>query len=87
MNANKGGRHEGLITTTDKCYNLGNGWNNEISSLEVPSGFGCIFYEDNDYNPNDKRLTVTGHYYVANLANAVGGIVFNIIISSYLCCN
>ncbi|KAF2972651.1 hypothetical protein GQX73_g938 [Xylaria multiplex] len=50
---NQGGRHEGLTSDTQKCYNLANGWNDQISSLFVPSGFGCIFYQNNDCNPND----------------------------------
>ncbi|KAI0101507.1 hypothetical protein GGR51DRAFT_529959 [Nemania sp. FL0031] len=80
---NQGGRHEGLISDTQRCYNLVNGWNDQVSSLSVPSGFGCIFYQNNDCNPNDFRLTVTGAYYVSN----VGDYGFNDIISSYLCYN
>ncbi|KAI1129104.1 hypothetical protein F5Y10DRAFT_264419 [Nemania abortiva] len=80
---NRGGRHEGLITDTQRCYNLGNGWNDEISSLSVPGGFGCIFYEDSNCDPNDFRLTVTGSYFVSNC----GDYGFNDIISSYLCYN
>ncbi|KAI1193932.1 hypothetical protein F5X97DRAFT_338301 [Nemania serpens] len=51
----QGGRHEGLITDTQRCYNLYNGWNDQISSLFVPAGFGCIFYRNNDCNPGDTR--------------------------------
>ncbi|KAJ8133018.1 hypothetical protein O1611_g605 [Lasiodiplodia mahajangana] len=55
---NQGGRHEGLITDTQRCYNLGNGWNDQVSSLSVPSGFGCIFYQDSNCNPNDFRRSI-----------------------------
>lgn len=30
------------------CYNLGNSWPNAISSLSVPRGHGCIFYNRNN---------------------------------------
>ncbi|KAH7138608.1 hypothetical protein B0J11DRAFT_574570 [Dendryphion nanum] len=83
MDSDRRGRHEGLITTTQKCYNLGNGWPDEISSLSVPSGFGCIFYRNNGCNNNEHRLTVPGGNYIANLQT----YNFNDIISSYLCYN
>ncbi|KAI0872700.1 hypothetical protein GGS24DRAFT_502523 [Hypoxylon argillaceum] len=83
MDINGGGRHEGLITDTQRCFNLLNGWNDQISSLSVPSGFGCIFYEDINCDNNDHRLTVTGSFFVAN----AGDYGFNDIISSYLCYN
>ncbi|KAF2262027.1 hypothetical protein CC78DRAFT_570008 [Lojkania enalia] len=83
IDANRAGRHEGLITDTQRCYNLGNGWNDEISSLSVPNGFGCIFYRDNGCSNNDYRLTVPGGNYIANLQT----YNFNDIISSYLCYN
>ncbi|KAI1752064.1 hypothetical protein F4782DRAFT_547332 [Xylaria castorea] len=80
---NQGGRHEGLTSDTQRCYNLGNGWNDQVSSLSVPSGFGCIFYQNSNCGSGDFRLTVTGAYYVSNL----GDYGFNDIVTSYLCYN
>ncbi|KAF2819299.1 hypothetical protein CC86DRAFT_460450 [Ophiobolus disseminans] len=75
------GRHEGLYTDTQRCYNLGNGWPDEITSLKVPNGFGCVFYRDTNCNNNDNRLTVPGGNFVRDLR------VYNMDdkISSYLC--
>ncbi|XPS76161.1 hypothetical protein M3J09_008219 [Ascochyta lentis] len=42
---NQGGRHQTLHVNAQQCYNLGNSWNNAISSLHVPKGHGCIFYK------------------------------------------
>ncbi|KAH8728403.1 hypothetical protein GQ44DRAFT_784119 [Phaeosphaeriaceae sp. PMI808] len=81
LDLNGSGRHEGLWTDTQRCYNLGNGWPDEITSLSVPNGFGCIFYRDKNCNNNDYRLTVPGGNFIGDLR------VYNFddIISSYLC--
>jgi hypothetical protein len=83
IDSDKRGRHEGLYTVTQKCYNIGNGWNDEISSLSVPKGFGCIFYRNKNCSNDDNRLTVPGGNYIANLKK----YDFNDKISSYLCYN
>ncbi|KAH8587776.1 hypothetical protein B0O99DRAFT_640769 [Bisporella sp. PMI_857] len=45
--SNFNGRHEGLTSDLNRCYNLGNGWNDVISSLRVPGGTsGCTFFVD-----------------------------------------
>ncbi|GAW27345.1 hypothetical protein SAMD00023353_11200050 [Rosellinia necatrix] len=80
---NQGGRQECLVSNTQTCYNLENGWNDLVSSLLIPSGFGCIFYQNINCDPFDFQLIVTGAYYVSN----VGDYGFNDIISSYLCYN
>ncbi|KAK3303891.1 uncharacterized protein B0T15DRAFT_494392 [Chaetomium strumarium] len=79
--ADRGGRHEGLYTDTQKCYGLFNGWNDRITSLSVPNGYACYFWSDADCQGN--RLSVPGGNYIAN----VGVYGFNDVISSYLCWN
>ncbi|KAF2819261.1 hypothetical protein CC86DRAFT_472098 [Ophiobolus disseminans] len=83
QNSDRNGRHEGLFTDTNKCYNLGNGWNDQVSSLSVPNGYGCDFFRNNDCNNNDSRLNVPGGVYVANLST----YGMNDMISSYRCYN
>ncbi|KAF2678132.1 hypothetical protein K458DRAFT_436045 [Lentithecium fluviatile CBS 122367] len=78
---NRGGRHQQLTTDVQKCYNLGNHWPNSISSLQVPRGHGCVFYNRNHCPQNGAHLTVPGATYVANLGR------FNDKINSYLCYN
>ncbi|KAF1847391.1 uncharacterized protein K460DRAFT_363467 [Cucurbitaria berberidis CBS 394.84] len=80
---NGAGRHEGLYTDTQRCYNLGNGWNDQITSLRVPNGFGCIFYRNNGCGVGDYRLTVPGGNFIPDLRT----YNFDDIISSYLCYN
>ncbi|KAI1158876.1 hypothetical protein F5B18DRAFT_639305 [Nemania serpens] len=81
QDSNRGGRHEGLYSDTQVCYELYNGWNDQISSLYVPSGFGCQFYQDGGCSGS--YLQVPGNYYLPDLL----GWSFNDLISSYRCYN
>ncbi|KAI0538507.1 hypothetical protein GGR58DRAFT_501171 [Xylaria digitata] len=74
------GRHEGLATDTQRCYNLMNDWNDQVSTLFVLGDFGRILYADTNCNNDDSRLTVPNGNYIANLETHG----FNNIISSYL---
>ncbi|KAH8719261.1 hypothetical protein GQ44DRAFT_762127 [Phaeosphaeriaceae sp. PMI808] len=75
------GRHESFYIRINRCYNLSNGWEDQISSLSVPNGFGCDFFRDIDCNNGDFRLNVPGGNYIANL----GTYGFNDIMSSFRC--
>jgi hypothetical protein len=75
------GRHEGLFTDINKCYSLGNGWNDQISSLKVPSGYGCYFYRNTGCDSNDNWLRVTNPLNLPDLRV----YDFNDKASSYLC--
>ncbi|KAF1993525.1 hypothetical protein P154DRAFT_527713, partial [Amniculicola lignicola CBS 123094] len=82
----RGGRHEGLISDEQRCYQLGNGWNDQVSSLSVPGGWGCIFYRNNDCGNGDVRLTISNGGYISNLQDySWEGINFNDMISAYRC--
>ncbi|KAF2476868.1 uncharacterized protein BDR25DRAFT_348802 [Lindgomyces ingoldianus] len=41
---NGGGRHEKLWVFDNGCFDLGNGWDDQITSLNVPGDVGCNFY-------------------------------------------
>ncbi|KAF2825482.1 hypothetical protein CC86DRAFT_383355 [Ophiobolus disseminans] len=80
----RGERHESLSTQTQTCYNLGNGWSDVISSLSVPNGFGCDFYENGNCGKNGgKQLNVGGGGYVDRLDK----YAMNDAITSYRCYN
>ncbi|KAF2120061.1 hypothetical protein BDV96DRAFT_683595 [Lophiotrema nucula] len=81
--SNFNGRHEGLRSNTNQCYTLGNGWNDQISSLKVPSGFSCIFYANSGCPSGQSTLTVAS----TNVPNLDNGSGWNDVISSYLCYN
>ncbi|ROV94906.1 hypothetical protein VSDG_07058 [Cytospora chrysosperma] len=39
------------ITTQTQCYGLSNGeWDNTISSIQIPSGYRCRFWDSNSCN-------------------------------------
>ncbi|KAF1836180.1 hypothetical protein BDW02DRAFT_567224 [Decorospora gaudefroyi] len=88
---NKRGRHETLHSDFNKCYNLGNGWNDDIESVTVYATTGCVFYNKGNCNKDDsngRRLTVsgtatTGTHVASLLDGGSGGL--NNMVSSYLC--
>ncbi|KAH7121182.1 hypothetical protein B0J11DRAFT_590087 [Dendryphion nanum] len=81
IHPNQVGRHEALWTETQRCYGIGNGWNDEISSLSVPNGFGCTFFRDGGCSDRDEWLIVPGGNYIPDLTRWN----FDNKISSYIC--
>ncbi|KAH7356225.1 hypothetical protein BKA66DRAFT_574671 [Pyrenochaeta sp. MPI-SDFR-AT-0127] len=81
LDTNRGGRHEGLWTDINRCYNLGNGWNDAISSLQTPPDFGCYFYEHGNCQGAWLSTSKSGSFIFVNTPDWG----FNDRISSYLC--
>ncbi|CAO2658202.1 Nn.00g059250.m01.CDS01 [Neocucurbitaria sp. VM-36] len=81
QDTNRGGRHEGLITDINRCYDLGNGWNDAISSLQTPPNYGCYFYVDGGCKGGFLSISKGDSFVFVNTPDWG----YNDKISSYLC--
>ncbi|KAF2799721.1 hypothetical protein K505DRAFT_356313 [Melanomma pulvis-pyrius CBS 109.77] len=79
--AYQGGRGTTIYNQNNICYNFINGWSDAISSLVVPWGVGCYFYDDYGCSSSSGWLWVYGAFTV----NDLSVYSFNNRISSYIC--
>ncbi|KIK54476.1 hypothetical protein GYMLUDRAFT_77018 [Collybiopsis luxurians FD-317 M1] len=74
------------------CTNLTGGLsflNKEISTVQVPGGFICSFYEDfgclGDQNSDDVVVLTGGTWSMSNVQGVQGPLNFNDLTSSFIC--
>ncbi|OHE92128.1 hypothetical protein CORC01_12583 [Colletotrichum orchidophilum] len=79
--ANFSGRCQNLDSNTGQCYNLGNGFNDVVSSLGPDAGTSCTIWENNGCSGASIVNIVSPGIY--NLADSKWN--FNDKMSSYRC--
>ncbi|KAF2428980.1 hypothetical protein EJ08DRAFT_735338 [Tothia fuscella] len=65
------------------CYNLSGDWNNKVSSMSLPGGVSCSFYDLSGCESNGEHLTTSDSD--RDLRDIFNGRGFNDMFSSMRC--